>query len=315
MRVAFFAASFACLSFLLCMTTATETVAAAQQNKGKSQADSSDSTKGDKEKGKVDKKTKGDAIRVSQLLGMAVRKAKGKDAKELGHVQDVMLDMRQQGSVRYAALSFGGFLGTGNKLFAIPWSAFKIHHDADRDKNDMVFDVTEKTLEKTPGFDKDHWPNMADRRWMQKAGNHDERQTPAAGARPAGPYGHLHRGSELIGMQVKNFVGDKLGKVEDVVVAIDSGEIRYLALSFGGFLGLGGKFFAVPCQAVSVQYPADGSESFVLFDVTKDQLDQADGFDKDQWPDSGNDDWTLASHEEFQPSDESAGESSDKKCK
>ncbi|HET6880869.1 MAG TPA: PRC-barrel domain-containing protein [Pirellulales bacterium] len=319
MRFAFSVSLAACLVLLV---SAAEEASSGQESKVQSKSDS-DSKKGGKENGKVDEKTKGDAIRVSQLFGMPVRKSKAKDSKELGDIQDLMLDIRDQGRVRYAALSFGGFLGIGNKLFAIPWSAFKIEHDADRDKNYVVFDVTEQTLEKTRGFDKDHWPNMADRRWMQAADQQydvkvyvggadvlvriEEREQSSAGAHLADPYAQLHRGSELIGMQVKNFVGDKLGEVEDIVVAMDSGEIRYLALSFGGFLGIGDKFFAVPCEAVSVQYGAEGDESFLLFDVTKDQLDQADGFDKDQWPDSGNDDWTLASHEEFK------AKSSDKK--
>jgi surface antigen len=61
------------------------------------------------------------------------------------------------GRVAYAVLSFGGFLGMGNKLFAVPWHAFTI----DEENKEFVLDVDKKVLENAPGFDKDNWPDMA----------------------------------------------------------------------------------------------------------------------------------------------------------
>ena len=63
--------------------------------------------------------------------------------------------------VAYAVLSFGGFLGMGNKLFALPWSALRL----DEDKKHFVLDVDKKKLENAPGFDKDNWPDMSDTSW------------------------------------------------------------------------------------------------------------------------------------------------------
>jgi hypothetical protein len=79
--------------------------------------------------------------------------------------------------------------------------------------------------------------------------------------------------------------------VEDIVIGMHRGDIRYVALSFGGFLGIGDKFFAVPWDAVMVQYDANSKDHFVMFDATKDQLKNAPGFDKDHWPDLGNEQW------------------------
>ncbi len=81
---------------------------------------------------------------------------------ELGQVKDLMLDMRN-GRVSYAVLSFGGFLGMGEKLFAVPWDALTL----DADNKRFVLDVDKQRLESAPGFDKDHWPNMADERWAK----------------------------------------------------------------------------------------------------------------------------------------------------
>jgi sporulation protein YlmC with PRC-barrel domain len=249
----------------------------------------------------VDKKIGGAAARVSQIRGMTVRNSAGKD---LGDIKDLMLDLGEHGHVRYAALSFGGFLGMGDKLFAIPWRSLKFQHDPDKNKNFVIFDVSEDTLKNMPGFDKNHWPDMADRRWMEDVDKHHQVDIRAGNTevdvrtdRKTENAAHndhnwrLHRASQAEGMQVRNAGGDKLGKVEDIVVGLNQGDIRYVALSFGGFLGIGNKFFAVPWDAVMVQYDADSKDSFVMFDVTKDQLKNAPGFDKDHWPDFANEKW------------------------
>jgi len=80
--------------------------------------------------------------------------------EKLGTIQDIMLDM-QTGKIRYAVLSSGGFLGMGDRLFAIPWKALK----QDKDNKRFVLDVKLQRMKDAPGFDKDHWPNMAEEKW------------------------------------------------------------------------------------------------------------------------------------------------------
>lgn len=83
-----------------------------------------------------------------------------KDSEDIGKIKEIMLDMRN-GRVSYAVLSFGGFLGVGEKLFAVPWDALKL----DTTNKRFMLDVDKARLESAPGFDKDHWPNMADSIW------------------------------------------------------------------------------------------------------------------------------------------------------
>jgi sporulation protein YlmC with PRC-barrel domain len=80
--------------------------------------------------------------------------------EELGKIEAIMLDVRA-GRIAYAVLSFGGFLGMGDKLFAIPWSALTL----DTRMKNFILDASREKLERAPGFDKDHWPSMADSRW------------------------------------------------------------------------------------------------------------------------------------------------------
>ena len=80
--------------------------------------------------------------------------------EDLGDVKEIMLDM-QSGKVAYAVLSFGGFLGMGTKLFAVPWQALKL----DTANHRFTLDVSKEKLKDAPGFDEDRWPDMADAKW------------------------------------------------------------------------------------------------------------------------------------------------------
>ncbi len=94
---------------------------------------------------------------ASSLIGDDVRNSDGED---LGHIEDIMLDL-QTGRVAYAVLSFGGFLGMGDKLFAVPWHSLKLVEE----EKAFVLEVDKDTLRNAPGFDKNNWPDMADPGW------------------------------------------------------------------------------------------------------------------------------------------------------
>jgi hypothetical protein len=90
-------------------------------------------------------------------------KVVNRQKEDLGTIEHLMIDV-ETGLVAYAVLSFGGLLGMGDKLFAIPWSALAV----DTGERRFVLDVDKKALEGAPGFDKAHWPDMADRAWGAK---------------------------------------------------------------------------------------------------------------------------------------------------
>lgn len=87
-------------------------------------------------------------------------KVVNEEGEDLGKITDIMIDV-PKGRVAYAVLSFGGFLGMGDKLFAVPWNALTL----DANEHCFVLNVTKEDLQKERGFDKDHWPSMADQRW------------------------------------------------------------------------------------------------------------------------------------------------------
>ena len=75
--------------------------------------------------------------------------------EDLGKIEDVVINA-EAGRIIYAVLAFGGFLGMGDKYFAIPWEAFRFKA-ADRH---AVLNAGKKLLENAPGFDKDRWPRI-----------------------------------------------------------------------------------------------------------------------------------------------------------
>jgi sporulation protein YlmC with PRC-barrel domain len=77
--------------------------------------------------------------------------------QDIGDIKEIMLDV-STGNIEYAVLSFGSFLGMGEKLFAVPWTALKL----DRENKRFLLDVDKDRLKNAPGFDKDNWPNFAD---------------------------------------------------------------------------------------------------------------------------------------------------------
>jgi sporulation protein YlmC with PRC-barrel domain len=85
----------------------------------------------------------------------------------------------------------------------------------------------------------------------------------------------------LTGDSVHNPAGDHIGKIEDFMLDLATGRVRYAVLSFGGMMGFGDKLFAIPPEALAI----DTDHKRLVLDVDKDRLKNAPGFDKNVWPD------------------------------
>jgi sporulation protein YlmC with PRC-barrel domain len=99
----------------------------------------------------------------------------------------------------------------------------------------------------------------------------------------------------LIGDTVRDLQGDQLGSLEEIMLDLNSGQVAYAVLSFGGFLGIDDKYFAIPWQALSV----DTENHEIVLDVDQDKLENAPGFDKDNWPNTADPEWVAAVHSYF----------------
>ena len=107
-----------------------------------------------------------------------------------------------------------------------------------------------------------------------------------------GPGPALMGADTLIGDSVVNGQEEDLGDIKEIMIDMRSGQVAYAVLSFGGFLSMGEKLFAVPWQALHLDTI---NKRFVL-NVDKDRLKTAPGFDPDAWPDMSDVGWSNQIH-------------------
>jgi sporulation protein YlmC with PRC-barrel domain len=228
-------------------------------------------------------KQNGEALRASRLIGTEVY---GKGEKRLGSVQDIVLSPDRQ-SIAYVVLSYGSVAGVGDKLFAMPIGALQYG-----DGRAVVL-LNIEILKNAPALDKKNWQTEASAEFLGQVDWYYGGKTRAdqilreaeAEARPAAAeLGHGiawdRRVSKWVGTGVEQADGKGIGEIKDVVVDWNSGEVKYAVLSFGGMLGTGDKWLAVPIERFQAR---PGTEKLVL-DIEKEQLKSTAGFRKDQWP-------------------------------
>ncbi len=144
---------------------------------------------GEAQRGAVDVAIGGDSaqqsgpvIRASDLLRLNVY---NKSDERLGEIEDLVIDPKN-GTIRYAVLSFGGILGVGDKLFAVPWEKLALVSKGTSAAGTMkedycLLDIPKEVLRQAPGFDKRNWPNFATRDWSGQVDRYYQAQRESAG--------------------------------------------------------------------------------------------------------------------------------------
>lgn len=115
----------------------------------------------------------------------------------------------------------------------------------------------------------------------------DPTPTPASMAAhaPIAPYNGFLLGSTISGSHLKNFQGEDIGTIHDLVVNPDTGRVRFAVLDVGGFLGMGDTKVVVPWGAVGLEKNKPGSEPSYVIDATKERLKTAPKFDASKMSD------------------------------
>lgn len=234
-------------------------------------------------------------IKLSNLTGREVRNPQG---DQLGQIEDVVIDAAT-GHIAYAVLGFGGFLGLGEKWVVMPWRMLQTTNRGDT----FTLNISQERLKQAPNFDPNQWPDMEDQHWGDTIHAYygqkpywGQALPPTAAHESAEPVQfRLLRSRQALDQDVMNARGQHLGTIEDIVIDLGLGDIAYAVLSFGDFLGLGGKWLAIPWGAFE---PSEGFQTLTL-NVTKEALEKAPGFDKDDWPEMADRRWAAAVHKAF----------------
>jgi sporulation protein YlmC with PRC-barrel domain len=102
-----------------------------------------------------------------------------------------------------------------------------------------------------------------------------------SGAQPNRPL-TLLTATSIMGDHVHNYDDQHLGTIKDIMINLHEGNIEYIIIELGGFLGIGEKYFAIPYRLLKVN---PKNNSFTL-NQSKEVLSNAPGFDKDHWPET-----------------------------
>ena len=233
-------------------------------------------------------------FRSADIIGLPVKNNKHED---LGKIDDLVIDMKT-GEIRYAAIAYGGVAGIGSKLFAVPWQkmTFMFGEPNKANSRHFMFDTSKEHLENSPGFDSSHWPNVADPQWGASIDKHYnvDRSAHAANAssdnrQQTVAYETVFRASKIKGMEVRNDANEHLGSIDDMVINMAKGHVKYLALSYGSWFTGGNKLFAVPLSSFTLTH--DNNKTFFTVHVSQDSLKNAPGYDKNNWPDTADPNW------------------------
>ena len=239
--------------------------------------------------------------KVTDLKGKKVTNDEG---EKLGQIEEIVTDANT-GRILYGVLSFGGFLGVGDKLFAIPWRSLRLADDGEG----FVLNVEKDRLKNASGFAKDRWPDFANEKfatttyefydqkpyWQTQPG--DVQLAADSNSKTTGKYRDRwnqrstawQKCSDLCGKEVRTMQTDDVGKLDDIAVDPNSGRLLY------GILSYRSKLFAIPWNALTLNSDA---KQFVL-NADKDQLTNGVSFSKDNWPNLADQSWATEIHAHY----------------
>ncbi|MEX2535104.1 MAG: PRC-barrel domain-containing protein [Trueperaceae bacterium] len=99
----------------------------------------------------------------------------------------------------------------------------------------------------------------------------------------------------LIGDKVTNSNDANLGNLKEIMLDVDSGRVAYAVLETGSLLGMGGKLLAIPFD----RFRVDEQHHKLILDVAEETLKNAEGFDKNNWPDTTSPDFAQRIHTHY----------------
>jgi sporulation protein YlmC with PRC-barrel domain len=200
---------------------------------------------------------------------------RGTSDEKLGEVKDLIIS-RQVGRVKFVLLGHGGVATIGEKVTAVPYSAFTW----DSTKKWLALAMTSNEIKSAPSLESGEWKTLGDpataepiyAHYKSQMKNMDrdmdmDRHNDMKEPSKLDPSEHrVLRVSDIRGKTLIGSDGKDAGTVHDLVIDANSGRIAFVAVTFGGVVGIGSEKVAVP---------------WTLFDVNKDGKLFAKDIDKE----------------------------------
>jgi len=117
-------------------------------------------------------------------------------------------------------------------------------------------------------------------------------------APPVTEYEGIVKTSTINGAAIRNMQNEELGTIEETVIDPQSGEISYVVLSVGGFLGVGERLVAVPWEELRiVEAEEEGSASYYVVEASKNYLEQRQPLTGEDWPSELQEQWNPSAQD------------------
>jgi sporulation protein YlmC with PRC-barrel domain len=216
------------------------------------------------------------AFRASELIGKEVKNPQG---KELGEIKDLVVHM-STGDVRYAIMSFGGFMGLGDRMYAVPVKSLKLGAKG----NDLVLNMDKARIQQQKSFPRDKWSVLKEKHFWGEV----DRLSGLPAVQPADAY-YAYSASELIGKDVVNVKGEDVGELEDLVINMNAQQVHYAVLEVDPGLFASEKLYSLPLRAFMFRRDKDDRTDLktdkLVVNLGKADIAKLRGFDRNRWPD------------------------------
>jgi sporulation protein YlmC with PRC-barrel domain len=224
----------------------------------------------------VDDKAIGEVERANKLVGKEIRSS---DNQKLGKIDNVVVDL-ESGRILYVIVGSGGVLGAGEKKHAVAPGLF-----TESRGNSLRLNVDKAKFDSSPEFtrDIDKDPEIAKADFVSKVYEFGGQNMWWKGSTPAneGSFNNVHKVTELIGKKVVNVSDQDMGKVDNVILDLPAARVVYVIFSPDRDLKLGDNLYALPPNALTL---SSDRKHLVSGDLSKEKLNGAPHFDKDNWP-------------------------------
>lgn len=227
-------------------------------------------------------------LKARDLIGM---KVENPQSEHLGKIEDIVLTPNKE-RVAYAVLSYGGVMGIGDKLFAVPWRALEKKTDAKA----LILNRDKESLKAAPGFDKANWPSFASTEWAQKIrefyGQKAE-EAPQATAEAETAI-ESRRVSKLLDTKVNNPQDQKIGELKDIAIDTHRGHLVYGIISLATPAPDNRDMAAIPWTSLTLE----PQKHTALLDVNKTVLESV-AFNERQYPNLADREFSRRTYEQF----------------
>lgn len=210
-------------------------------------------------------------VEASDIIGKSVTDSK---KNKIGEVKDLAIDLNG-GRISYVVVSAGGFLGVGDKLFAMPPQSFGLFNDGSSvaTGQSLILNLSEKIIKESPALPNSEWNDSINQQALssmyQRAGVH----MPAELAKTK----KISKASDIIGGKIITGQNEDVGRVKNLAVDFEGGRVPYAILSIGGFAGINDKVVVVPTNTLSMGEKKDKLRVSFTLDQLKNSPEMAQG--------------------------------------